>query len=174
METRFEREPSQPRSAADVAHAAKSTAGELAGTARDVATERVQGFFDSSKGAAVSQIGAVANALRNASSELEGRQEPLARAVRSAADSIERFSHAIEQRDLSDALHTAQDYARRQPALFFGGAFLLGLAAARFLKASAERQRQTGYSERGYSERSYPVSSYPASPGSEMGSNAGF
>jgi len=152
METRFDREAGQPPSAADIAEAAKSTAGELAGAAKDVAVTRVQGLFDSNKEAAISQIGAVAHALRNASSELEGRQEPLARAARRAADTIESFSQSIEQRDLSDVLESAQDYARRQPALFFGGAVLLGLAAARFLKASGERRRL------GEFDRSHPAS----------------
>lgn len=165
MENRSERSQVR-RSAADVAEAAKNTAGELAGTAKDVATERVQGFFDQGKGAAVSQIGAVANALRNASSELEGQQEPLARAVRRAADTIENFSHSIEQRDFSGALESAQDYARRQPALFFGGALLLGLAAARFLKASAERKRPAD-------PHDYEPS-YPAHDTTGMGSTASF
>jgi hypothetical protein len=167
METRSDRAQGQIRSAADVAHAAKSSAGELAGAAKEAAATRAQGFFDQGKHAASSQIGAFANALRNASNELEGQQEPLARAARSAADTIERFSQAIEQRDLRDALDTAQDYARRQPALFFGGAFLLGLAAARFLKASAERQRFSGEQrfagERGGSyDPSYPTTAYPS------------
>lgn len=146
--------------ASDVAEKAKSTAGDLAGAAKDVAATRVQGLFESNKQAAVSQIGAVANALRNVSQELEGRQDSLAQAARRAADTIDRFSHSIEQRDLSGALHTAQDYARRQPAIFFGGAFLLGLAAARFLKASAEHQHRA--TAGGQYDVSYPAPTYRA------------
>jgi hypothetical protein len=165
MEPRSDQKSGQSRSAAEIAEKAKQTAGELAGAAKDVAVTRAQGFVASNKEAAVSQIGAVANALRSVSTELEGRQEPLASAARRAADTIEGFSRALEQRDLSEALESAQDYARRQPALFFGGAFLLGLAAARFLKASAERQHQRF-------EGSYDAS-YPVSTGaSAMGSGA--
>lgn len=127
------------RNTGDVAETAKSAAGDLAGAAKDAAFSQARGFFDSNRQTAASQIGAMAHALRNASAELEDRQEPLARAASRAADTIERFSRGLESRDLSDALHAAQDYARRQPALFFGGAFLLGIAAARFLKASGER-----------------------------------
>lgn len=154
MEPRTDRDYGQPQSAADIAEAAKNTAGELAGAAKDVAVTRVQGFFESNREAAISQIGAVAHALRSASSELAGRQESLAGAARRAADTIDSFSQVLEQRDLSDALASAQDYARRQPALFFGGAFLLGLAAARFLKASGERQRKQ---HGGDFDPSYPV-----------------
>jgi hypothetical protein len=40
-----------------------------------------------------------------------------------------------------DIFHTVQDYARRHPAPFLGGAFFLGLGLARFLKSSAARRR---------------------------------
>jgi hypothetical protein len=37
-----------------------------------------------------------------------------------------------------------EDFARQRPAWFFGGAFLLGLAAGRFLKASADNALELG------------------------------
>jgi hypothetical protein len=151
----------------DAAEAAKGAAGELAGAAKEAALSQARGFLDSNRHAAASQIGAMARALRNASSELEERQEPFARAASRAADNIERFSHALDSRDLTDALHAAQDYARRQPALFFGGAFLLGLAAARFLKASGERARP--YRAYGTGDYDYdPI--HPVATGAGVGS----
>jgi hypothetical protein len=151
--------------AGEAAETAKSAAGEVAGAAKDVAVTRAQGLFESNKEAAVSKIGAVAHALRNASSELEGQQEPLARVARRAAERIESFSNSLEGRDLTDALESAQDYARRQPALFYGGAFLLGLAAARFLKASSERHRHgMGDYDPSFPVASGPRSSMPAPP----------
>jgi hypothetical protein len=33
-------------------------------------------------------------------------------------------------------MHEVENFGRRQPALLLGGAFLLGLASARFLKSS--------------------------------------
>jgi hypothetical protein len=161
MEPRHERESGTTRPG-DVAQSAKGAAGEVAGAAKDVAVTRAQSLFDSNKQAAVSKIGAVAHALRNASSELEGQQEPLARVARQAAEKIEHFTQSLESRDLSSALESAQDYARREPALFYGGAFLLGLAAARFLKASSERQHGYGEGERyrsGEYDPTYPVAS---------------
>ena len=151
METRHETPGrSGGRQGAGLGETAKETASELTGAAKDVAVTRAQGLFDGNKRAAAEQIGAIANALRNVSSELEGRHEPLARAARRAADTVERFSHTIEERDLSQAFDVAQDYARRQPAVFFGGAFLLGLAAARFLKASGHHRGDEGRLSAGY------------------------
>ena len=43
-------------------------------------------------------------------------------------------------------MHDAQRLARRQPALFVGGAFALGLLGARFLKSSSPEHRYAGYS----------------------------
>jgi hypothetical protein len=37
-------------------------------------------------------------------------------------------------------MHRTESFARRQPALFFGGAVVAGLALTRFLRSSAERQ----------------------------------
>ena len=39
----------------------------------------------------------------------------------------------------------AEDWARRNPALFLGGAFALGLLASRFLKSGMGRQSQSSW-----------------------------
>jgi len=38
-------------------------------------------------------------------------------------------------------------FARRRPALFIGGAFLVGLGLARFLKASSDRNAMREYGD---------------------------
>jgi hypothetical protein len=47
-------------------------------------------------------------------------------------------------------LDDVHSFARRRPALFIGGAFLVGLGIARFLKSTAEREayneQETGFS----------------------------
>ena len=45
----------------------------------------------------------------------------------------------VSSADLKTTVRDVENLARRQPALFFGGAFLLGLAAGRFLRSSAGR-----------------------------------
>ena len=116
---------------------AKSAAREVTSAAAEAATKRAQGFFDTNKAATVSGLGAVAHALRSAASDMEGGG--LSGAARRAADVVEQATHALEQRDLDQLLAEAQNYARRQPAVFLGGAFAAGFALARLLKASTER-----------------------------------
>lgn len=126
------------------AESAKETARELAGTAKEAAQSRAQGVFQSGKQSAVERIEGVAQALRKASSEL-GDGNAVSQTAQSMADRIERFSRTLGERDFGDLLHEAEAYARREPALFLGGAFALGFALSRFLKASSERHSASSY-----------------------------
>jgi hypothetical protein len=56
-----------------------------------------------------------------------------------AAERVEQASEYINEKDLTELLRDAQDAARAHPALAMGGLFVVGFAAARFLKASASR-----------------------------------
>lgn len=118
---------------------AKGSARELATTAKDVAQSRAQGIFESGKQTAVQRMEGVAQAIRSASSEL-GEDNKLTETARTVADRIERFSRTLGEREFTDLLHEAESYARREPAIFLGGAFALGFALSRFLKASSERR----------------------------------
>ncbi len=60
-----------------------------------------------------------------------------------AADQIQRVSGYLGGRDISQIADEAEDWARREPVLALGGAFVLGVLAARFIKSSRP-QRATG------------------------------
>ena len=146
MEPRADRDHAKSVHTADVAGVARTAAGDLADAAKEATVARAEGLFETNKQAVCSRIGAVAHALRNASSQFAGgEQEPLARAARRAAEGMEGFTRALQERDLPAALESAQEYARRRPALFFAGAFALGVAAARFLKASGQGRRERSF-----------------------------
>jgi hypothetical protein len=55
---------------------------------------------------------------------------------------LERFSGYLSEREVGDLVYEAEDYARRHSAYFVGGAFLLGLLGARFLKSSTPRRER--------------------------------
>ena len=55
--------------------------------------------------------------------------------VKSPADGADQ----IRQRGVADMFDDVSRFARRRPAVFIGGAFLIGLGIARFLKSSSER-----------------------------------
>ena len=128
--------------AGEAAAAAKGAARELASSAREVATTRAQGFFESNREAACARMEGMAQALRHASSEIGG-PDGMSDAVRRVADRLEGFSRSLADRDLSGVLHEAERYARREPALFLGGALAAGFLLARFLKASGECRDRT-------------------------------
>lgn len=57
------------------------------------------------------------------------------------AEDLSHAAQSMRSADLGNLADDLSDFARRQPALFYGGAALLGFAAARMLKAS-ERAEQ--------------------------------
>jgi hypothetical protein len=109
-------------------------AGFIGGIKQNV-TSRV----DEQKNRAADGLGGIAGAIRNAGNELRTENEALASYVDMASDQLRRFADQIREKGVADMLDDVQRFARRRPALFIGGAFLVGLGMARFLKSSAER-----------------------------------
>jgi len=82
-------------------------------------------------------VGSVARAFRETSKQLQqGDDQFVAEYFDGAAERIEQFSSQLRQRSVDELIGDAESFARRQPAIFLGGAFFLGAMAARFLKSS--------------------------------------
>lgn len=95
------------------------------------------------KGEAAGQIEGIANALRQTGEQLhEQDQGSVGGYAEQAADRAERFSGYLRDRDADQLVGDVEDFARQRPAVFLGGAFLLGAAAARFLKSSAGQREE--------------------------------
>lgn len=104
----------------------------------DKVKEQATAQLSSQKDRATEGLGTVASAVRQTTQGLRDQQhDTVARYVEQAADQIERLSERLKNKDVTELLDDAQRLARRQPALFVGGAFALGLVGARFLKSSA-------------------------------------
>jgi hypothetical protein len=120
--------------ASEVADEAKKQASVLTEQAKTEAKSSLQ----SQKEMAAQELHGVAQALRQTSNNLrEQDQTMFAQYSNQVANRVERASTYLEEHDLDELMHEAEDFARRQPELFIGGAFTLGLLAARFLKSSA-------------------------------------
>ena len=78
----------------------------------------------------------VARSARRAADELQNDTPQIARVVRGIANQMEEYSHALENRTVSDLYQSASDFTRRQPALVFGLAALTGFLALRTVKSS--------------------------------------
>jgi hypothetical protein len=97
--------------------------------------------LSSQKERATEGLGSIATAVRQSSQPLRNnKQDVIAEYVEKAADQLEQFSTRLRDRDVNDLVNDAQQFARRRPALFVGAAFVAGVAAARFLKSSSEKQ----------------------------------
>ena len=86
---------------------------------------------------AAERIGSVATAFRRTGDHL--RSENLATVAGltdSMADGAERLSTYLRDRDFGAVRADLEGLARRKPALLLGGALVLGLLGARFLKSS--------------------------------------
>lgn len=153
--------------AQDVAHQAREKATEIKDQVKDQAREKVNTHVSQQKDRAAEGLGTVANALRQTGHNLREQDgNPVHEYMAKAADSVERLSGYLQNKSVGEIVSEVEGIARREPALFLGGAFALGLLGARFLKSSGQPQgrmsspRDNYYS--GYSGyRDYPARPYP-------------
>src|SRR5918911_4191915 len=133
---------------AGVVEQAKDKAQELVGQAQQKAGEQVESGLARGKSRAAEALGGVAQSLRLSSQHLRDQnQEGTGRYVEKAAQQVERLSSYLQNRDVGEVIDEVEDFARRQPALFLGGAFALGLLGARFLKSSRRGEAGAGEAE---------------------------
>jgi len=92
-------------------------------------------------------LGSVASAIRQASEHLRNENQTLATYADKAVDQLQSFADRMRDKDPAEMVRDAERFARRNPTAFVGGAFVLGLALARFLKSS-------GAADYGYGNRS--------------------
>jgi hypothetical protein len=136
-------------------------AQEVAGQAQAQAKPAVA----TRKEQAVENLGSVAEAFRVTGDELRNQDKgAVAQYADKIADQIDRISGYLEERDVDQLLEEAENFARRQPELFLGGAFLLGMLLGRFIKSSGQRREwakrgQFGAPSQPYSA-DYPVRDY--------------
>jgi hypothetical protein len=126
----------------DTAAQLKDEAKERVGAVAAQAQEQVKSRLTTQKDSAAESLSGVAQALRQTGQQLRS-QDQLGGATSfldEAAAQVERFSGYLQGNDLNRFVYDVESFARRQPALFLGGAFLVGLMGARFLKSTRPNQ----------------------------------
>ena len=146
--------------AKNLAHEAKDQTVKVAEQARD----HVQHLVGQQKDQAADRLGSLAGALREAGRKLnEGEQSgDFGRYADRAAEQVDRLSTYLRDNDLRGFVRDTENFARRRPEVFLGGALLAGLALARFLKASSPNRGFDGYE--GGNWTGYPQSSTGRQP----------
>lgn len=127
----------------DVSRLAKDNAAQLSDAARDLAgtaKERVEAAVTERKSIGADYIGSIARATGQAATAFEADLPQAAHYIRQASDQIQNVADNVRERDMREFVGDVQEFARRQPTLFFGGAVVLGFAALRFLKSTPPQQ----------------------------------
>lgn len=125
-------EPFKSTSEPNISRDAKELASDVVGRAKELAGEQVSDRREKSAGA----IGKLAEALHHTSEE----DTVAAPYIEKAADMLDRLSGSVRDTSLRDAVRATERFARREPLVFLGGAFIVGLLASRFLKSSGRAE----------------------------------
>jgi hypothetical protein len=125
-----------------VSRAAKDNASQLSDAALDMANsarDKVEAAVSQRKSIGADYIGSIAQATGRAANEFEAELPQAAHYIRQASEQIQGVADTVRERDMRELVGEVQDFARRQPTLFFGGAVVMGFAALRFLKSTAPK-----------------------------------
>lgn len=134
------------KAAKDIYKQAKEATGDAADKLYDKATKTASSKIDEQKSHLASSLAGVAESIRQIGDSFGDEEQPYgigkltSNYSSTLADKIERASGYLDDRDLSQLMGDIEDFAHRNPALFLGGAFALGIVAARFLKSGNRNQ----------------------------------
>jgi hypothetical protein len=114
-----------------------------AGNVMAEARHTVEARVSTTKDRAAEGLDTFARALHKTGEHLKtDEQEMVSAYVGRAADQVSRLSSYLQSRTVGQVIGDVEGIARREPALFVGGAFVAGILGGRFLKSSAARSSQ--------------------------------
>lgn len=112
-------------------------AREAGEKAKTKGRQKAYGLFGEGKQQAASSLENTAQAFYRIGDQFrKNDQEGIGQYAERASAQIQGFSDYLSEREPDAILRDVQDAARRRPWIAIGGAFIAGLATARFLKAS--------------------------------------
>jgi len=124
----------------------KNQVVDRAKTTLQQARDRAGSSLGESKGQLADQIGSVAEALRRTTEHLRSEEQTrFAGLTETLARQVDGVAGYLRDKDAAGMRNDLESLARRQPALILGGALVLGLIGARFIKSS-ERGRERRWS----------------------------
>jgi hypothetical protein len=119
--------------------------------------EQVREKADTAREQTAQRFRRVASHLQHVGDTLRPDDRLAAELADRASRSIEGVASYVANTDVSRLVRDTEQLARRQSALFFGGAFLVGLAMGRFLKSSPDYgvEHRTTQNQQGRAEGQY-------------------
>ena len=125
------------------------------------ARDRAGSSLGESKGQFADQFGTIAQALRRTTEHLRSEdQQRIAGLTDTVARQVEQVADYLRNKDARAMRQDLENLAKRQPALVLGGALVLGLIGARFLKSSERRGSRQFEGQRSGRERGYGYTGY--------------
>lgn len=116
-----------------VAGKSKEAADDLMQRGREQATSQL----NNQKMRLADGLDGLTQAIRRMSQDLREEQPAIAQYADRGAMQVDHVARYLHEREIFEMIDDVERHARRRPALFIGGAFALGLVAARFLKSSS-------------------------------------
>lgn len=110
---------------------------ETAGQAYDRAKSEVKSKLSDQKERATGSLVSATRALENSSQQFRDQNlVVVADIADSFAGQVRRAGDYLRDKDMDELGRDVEKFAKNNPAVFIGGAFLLGVAVARFLRSS--------------------------------------
>jgi hypothetical protein len=118
---------------------------EKAREAQATVQDSVRDQVDSRSTQAGDQLASVSEAMRSMGDQLRSQGNDLpAQLAQQAAERAERLAGYLRDADADRIIGDIEDFGRRQPWVMAAAGLAVGVAAARFLKASSRRRYQSG------------------------------
>jgi len=138
--------------------------GEKAQEAAGTAQEKLREQLDQRSTKAAGTVAGTAEDLRSVGEELRKRgKDAPAKIADQAAEQTDRLGIYLRESDMDKMLADAEEFGRRQPLAFLAGGLVVGVAAARFLKASSHGRYRSRIASEGPT-RELSATATPAVP----------
>jgi ElaB/YqjD/DUF883 family membrane-anchored ribosome-binding protein len=119
-----------------LAKSAIAGAQRVGSEAASTLTGQVKAVLDEKVGDGADAVGHLANSIYTAAEDLDQNSPQLASLVRGVADRLDGYATDLRDQSVDQLVRAASNYTRRQPAVVFGLAALVGFFALRTIRSA--------------------------------------
>lgn len=139
----------------------KQQGRESAHEVGEVVQHQAEDYYTLQRDNATEQAQKLTGVLQKMADEFDQQQQPFfSKQARKFADTTERFSNNLRDKDLRSVCSEAESFSRREPALFVGGLIAAGFLVSRFLRSSSHHAHSADAATEGHHLN--PSSNYTA------------
>lgn len=135
---------------------------QTASTLASDAQSRIKGLMGERVGGGAELIGRLASSTRRAAEDLDPNAPQISGFLRDASARMEEFSRTVREKPIDELIDTASTYARRQPAVVFGAAAVIGFALWRLFKSGSTAVQTPVTTDCGHARRDGGVHDSPS------------